>query len=57
MDCRDKIQLTKWCKHLILHETIKKLQFYDKGRPSWRPSWISRLAQGYTLVIRQICII
>ena len=46
------IQFKKWCNFLFC---IKPLTSYDiriKGA-----SWISRLAQGYTLVIRLICII
>ena len=41
----------------ILGQIVKKLDYIMCRRPSWRPSWISRLAQGYTLDIRLICIL
>ena len=43
--------------HDIVGQIVQKLGFIMRRRPSWRPSWMSRLAQGYTLDIRLICIL
>ena len=32
--------------------TGSKVIFYWRRRPSWRPSWISQIAQGYPINIR-----
>ena len=46
-------------KKVLLHDIVgqiaQKLGFIMRRRPSWRPSWMSRLAEGYKLDIRLIC--
>ena len=41
----------------ILRQMVQKLDFIMWLWPSWRPSWIYRLAQGFSLAIRLIFII
>ena len=43
--------------HDIRSQIVQKLGFIIWLWPSWRPSWISRLAQEFSLAIRQIFII
>ena len=46
-------------KKVLLHDIVgqiaQKLGFIMRRQPSWRPSWMSQLVQGYTLNIRLIC--
>ena len=43
--------------HMFLGPLVKTLQAMGCRRPSWPPSWISHIAQGYPLVIHQIFVI
>ena len=51
------ITIRKVVLHDILSQLVQKLGFIIWLWPSWRPSWISRLAQEFSLAIRLIFII